>query len=511
MSTNWSEYQQNVFNFVANVKGSAVISAVAGSGKTTTIVEAAKRIPQNKSVLFLAFNRSIAEELTQRLASYHNITCLTSHSHGYKTIARGLGSKLNVDKNKYFTYVMNNVDALSSIISCDTEDLIKIRFIHNVVNLLSKCRINLIKSDDKEAIENIAFHHSIELIADEIEVVSTILENAYNLKLGEKVDFDDMLTLACTKFKRYVNKYDFVFIDECQDLSKAQRELMSLSLSAKGRFIAVGDRRQAINGFAGAGCDSFDLLAKLANNNELPLSVNYRCGKDIIKLAQDIVPQITAFEGARDGKVINVNNLQDLKPNDMVLCRKAAPLVRLCLKMFASGISAKVKGTEIGEGLIRLIEKLTPKNINSLYNKLDDELTKTKDACVKRGIKNVDNCARVTSFIDKIECIKAFAESAKGIADLKRKIEFAFSDEQMRNAVCLSTIHKSKGLESDRVFILCPDKLPLTWKDQQAWELEQENNLKYVAITRAKKELYFVNLSEKELANYDFKTKTFIP
>ena len=505
MSTNWSEYQQNVFNFVANGKGSAVISAVAGSGKTTTIVEAAKRIPRNKSVLFLAFNKSIATELSQRLSSYRNITCLTLHSHGFKAIMRGLGSKVNVNNGKYFTYVLNNVEALSSIISCDTDDTIKVKFVYNVVSLIDKCRINLIKSDDKQAIENLAFHHSIELIADEIEVVSTILESAYNLKLGEKIDFTDMLSLACTKFKRYVNKYDFVFIDECQDLSKAQRELMLLSLSANGRFIAVGDRKQAINGFAGAGCDSFDLLSDLANNNELPLSVNYRCGKDIIKLAQEIVPQITAFEGANNGKVINVDNLQDVQPNDMILCRKAAPLARLCLKMLANGITAKVKGKDIGEGLIRLIEKLTPKNINSLYNKLDDELTKTKDACIKHGIKNVDNCTRVVSFIDKIECIKAFAESAKGIADLKRKIEFAFSDEQMKNAVCLSTIHKSKGLESDRVFIICPDKLPLTWENQQEWEFEQETNLKYVAITRAKKELYFVNLSEKKLTNYDFK------
>lgn len=63
----------------------------------------------------------------------------------------------------------------------------------------------------------------------------------------------------------------------------------------------------------------------------------------------------------------------------------------------------------------------------------------------------------------------------------------------------LSTAHKSKGLEANRVLILLPNKLPLTWRQQQPWQLAQEINLKYVAITRARKELIFVDMEETQL------------
>jgi superfamily I DNA/RNA helicase len=63
----------------------------------------------------------------------------------------------------------------------------------------------------------------------------------------------------------------------------------------------------------------------------------------------------------------------------------------------------------------------------------------------------------------------------------------------------LSTAHKSKGLESNRVLILLPNKLPLTWVNQLDWQLKQELNLKYVALTRARKELVFIDLDEQSL------------
>lgn len=507
-----------VFDFAKNGKGSAVISAVAGSGKTTTIVECAQNyIPKTMNVLFLAFNKSIVSELGMRLKDNRNVDCMTLHSLGFKAIMRSTRTRINVHYTKYREYIQNNLDTLSGIISSDTADADKNSFIHNVCNLLDKCRINLIKSNDIAGIEALAEHHSIDVFADEVKVVSFLLETAYEYKTGDSIDFNDMLTLPCTNsgIKRLIPKYDFVLIDECQDLNKAQRELMLSSLKKGGRFIAVGDRNQAINGFAGAGCDSFDLLAELAKQ-ELPLSVNYRCGKNIINLAQSVVPQIQAFEGSSDGEVIEVSTLDMLMANDMVLCRKTAPLIRLCLKMLANNISANVKGRDMGDNLIKLIERLKPKNILSLYEKLQKELQTIIEKQEKKqaGKKNKDDVHEsipVTTFMDKIECITAFAENSTGIADLKKKIEYVFSDENKKNAICLSTVHRSKGLEADRVFLVCPDKLPLKWKGQQEWEYQQEMNLKYVAITRAKKLFVQVNLDEDQLANYDFKTHIIPP
>lgn len=509
MATTWSTYQNDVFNFVTEGKGSAVISAVAGSGKTTTIVECAKRIPRNKSVLFLAFNKSIAEELSQRLSAFPNVQCMTLHSLGYRAIMKTCrGRRLFMHYTKQRDYILNNIEVLSNVISNDTPDAEKNIFTYNTCNLLEKCRVNLINANEKEKIEEIAAHHSIDLFADEVNAVSLLLETCYTFNVGDKIDFTDMLTLPIknASIKRYVPKYDWVFIDECQDLSRAQRELMLSALKDDGRFIAVGDRNQAINGFAGAGCDSFDLLADLANKNELPLSVNYRCGKDIIALAQQIVPQIKAFEGSECGKVINTKSFADLKGGDMVLCRTAAPLVSLCLKMLANNIVANVKGKDLGQNLLNLVERLKPMNITYLFLKLDAELEKICKDLEKRKVKNIETNSRVVSFKDKIECLKAFAENSSTLAELKRKIAYVFSDESQKNSINLCTVHKSKGLEAENVFIILPSKLPLTWKDQKEWEAQQELNLKYVAITRAKKSLTWVDLDESELANYNFKS-----
>ena len=89
--------------------------------------------------------------------------------------------------------------------------------------------------------------------------------------------------------------------------------------------------------------------------------------------------------------------------------------------------------------------------------------------------------------------------SIKDTAELKSYINRLFTDEKVENAVMLSTAHKSKGLEANRVLILLPNKLSLTWQNQLDWQLKQELNLKYVALTRARKELVFIDLDEQSL------------
>jgi superfamily I DNA/RNA helicase len=91
--------------------------------------------------------------------------------------------------------------------------------------------------------------------------------------------------------------------------------------------------------------------------------------------------------------------------------------------------------------------------------------------------------------------------SIRDTRQLKSYINRIFSDENIGNAVTLSTAHKSKGLEANRVMILLPHKMPLKYPNQQKWQEQQEINLKYVAITRARKELIFIDLTEQELLN----------
>jgi superfamily I DNA/RNA helicase len=110
------------------------------------------------------------------------------------------------------------------------------------------------------------------------------------------------------------------------------------------------------------------------------------------------------------------------------------------------------------------------------------------------------NTTRYINLEDRCKCIENICMySIKDTTQLKSYINKMFTDDNVKNAVVLSTAHKSKGLEANRVLILLPNKLPLKYPQMQPWQERQEMNLKYVALTRARKELIFVDLTEAEL------------
>lgn len=469
---------------------------------TTTIVECSKRIPSNKSVLFLAFNKSIAQELQNRMSDYPNVLCKTLHSHGYGAIQTYKKTRLTLDNKKWYSYLWDNLSVLSNTTFPDTQELYS--FISRCLTLFDLCRINLIEAKDPsktmKEIDNIAYHHGIFEEYDEYSVVYSLLEIAYNLE-DSTIDFTDMIVLPCMHngIKKCIRKYDVIFVDECQDLSKAQQVLLKNSIKYKGRFIAVGDENQSITGYAGSDCDSFSKMKELAKGKEFPLSVCYRCGKKIINLAKEFVPAIEPYEENSDGEIKVVKDLTDVKPGDVILSRKSAPTISLCLKFIANGIPAKVKGRDMLEGLKKVVEKSKATNFEGLYQYLDKEYKKIIKKITNRGDKEPENAIQAITFRDKIECIKSIAESCNEFSDMGNKLDTLFSDYTDGRFVTLSTIHKAKGLEWDRVFIILPKDIPLKWKNQQEWEYQQEINLKYVAITRAKKELFFVNLDLDQL------------
>ena len=505
----YSDYQLDIFDAVEHGDDNIAINAVAGSGKTTTIVAACKRLnASERDVIFLAFNKLIVEELKGKLKNYAYVSTL--HSFGFSILKRlynqpKYGMYIKVDDWKYQKYVKDNVFSLSNIITPDTDAAKVFGFACNVDKLYTLARINLIEynENDLSQLRNLCDEHNLLTLFDEVEVCNELLKTAYRMPRDLTIDFTDMIVLPLFH-KDMIPTYKYVFIDECQDLSRAQRELM-LCAAKNGRFIAVGDRNQAINGFAGADCSSFDKIADQPNTIELPLSVNYRCGTNMVRLAQEIVPHIQAHKGAIKGDVFHVKQLsKDLfKENDMVLCRTSAPLVGLCMKLIESGITAVVKGKDIAQDLKNLIANANTRDIKALLAYLEEEKQKCINI-IKEQRKCDDamakNAAKYLNLEDRCKCIENICMySIKDTTQLKTYINKIFSDENIENAVMLSTAHKSKGLEANRVMILLPNKLPLKYPHQQRWQEVQEMNLKYVALTRARKELIFVDLTEQEL------------
>jgi superfamily I DNA/RNA helicase len=186
--------------------------------------------------------------------------------------------------------------------------------------------------------------------------------------------------------------------------------------------------------------------------------------------------------------------LENIADGDMVLCRVTAPLVKLCMQYIADGVKAYVKGRDIGINLINMIKKTNRRNISEVIERLESELDKIATKIMRKqhcSLEEARDEEMYKSHADKVRAIEVLAGNLKTADAVIHRIETIFKDED-RSGICLSTIHKAKGLESNNVFIICQEKMLLKRAMKIDWMREQEYNLVYVAYTRAKKMLGFV-------------------
>jgi DNA helicase-2/ATP-dependent DNA helicase PcrA len=246
----------------------------------------------------------------------------------------------------------------------------------------------------------------------------------------------------------------------------------------------VGDFFQGVYGFNAADDKSFEWFEKFQNTKVLPLSVSFRCAKNIIIKAQEIVPDIKALEDAPDG-IVRDGDVFEAQSGDFILCRTTMPLVKLFFEFLVRQKKAIIKGRDIGLQLIDLIGKInTIEKLKSFWN---NELSKFRKDLKAEGVLNPNEHSGYSTLEDKVMTLLFLAKLADNIPDLKLKISTIFTDDIQ--GICLSTVHKIKGLEANRVFIIRPDLLPM--KNVKSWQYIQEKNLEYVAITRAKLELIY--------------------
>ena len=482
-----SKYQKTVYTYIKMGKGNAVIDAVAGSGKSTTIVNALGLIPQDKQVLFLAFNTDIVNELKIKIGNISNVDIRTLHSLGCRAVMKAYKSVVN--ENKYVAWLNDGIKNGFITPSCSLGDDDKSTWKSNINKLIDLGRVNLVHNSKE--LEVVSDKHDIMLVDNELSIA--IKGIGWGMDKTDEIDYTDMIFLPVVK-KLRMYQFDWVFIDECQDLNAAQRNLFLKCVKPSGRFVAVGDPRQAIYGFAGADVESFNLLKNIPHTVKLPLSVCYRCDSDIINLSKDIVPQIEARDNAPSGVVNMDSNIADVQDGDMILCRVTAPLVSLCMRYISQGVKAYVKGRDIGKNLINMIKKTKRSEMKDVMERLERELGRiigkvvAKTNCSEAEAKE-DSAYR--SYEDKLKAIEILSEGLTKADEVMDRIETIFSDGS-KNGICLSTVHKSKGLESNRVFIVCPDKFYLKPCMRVPWMAEQEKNLVYVAYTRAKHYLGFI-------------------
>lgn len=500
-----SSYQVRILEWVINGTGSAVVKAVAGSGKTSTLILCLKEM--KGKVLLLAFNKKISLELDFKVKKLNlpNVKVGTVHATGFGQLRKVRGLKLNVNGDK----VRNIIDEL---IHDDEEDQLKFvaPFINRLVALAKDSAFGVegqASIDDLEAWEALATHHDIQLEESDYTREQVLQLCVDVLKTSNKdrnnIDFADMIYHVLL-FKVPCDKYDWILVDEAQDTNVSRRLLVTALLADGGRVMAVGDDAQAIFGFTGADADALNLIKTQFNAIELPLSICYRCATSIVKEAQKYVPTIESFEANPEGTVSSilykdfVDSIADLNLmyEDGIVCRNNAPLVPLAFHLIRKGITCKIEGKDIGARLAKYAFKWKDNGLEAFQEKfesyMDEQIQKAEEK------KNNAKAANLEDDKDTILAILArcFELGKTTLLELKHMIVDMFSDSETgkvrKDILTLSSIHKSKGLEFENVYVLGFGQfLPSPYATME-WMIQQESNLAYVAITRAKSKLVYV-------------------
>ncbi len=516
MSFTLSPQQSAVNEFILNASGSANVIARAGTGKTATLVHGIKTIANNNlgTVAIMAFNKAAAIEFQTRIDALKSegvdtsmVKAGTVHSFGYKAVYKwanrrgkwkAFGGKINVICNKLAE--ADPFDTDKSIYKVQKFPIVRL------ISLAKQTGIGFTASiEDHTAWHNLMEQYSIEanqdmgsetLINAAIEVLKISIEQ--NRKT---IDFDDMIFCPLYHNMR-MPQFDFVLIDEAQDTNPARRALALKMLKPEGRMIAVGDDRQAIYGFTGADADALDLIANETDAITLPLTVTYRCPKAVVEEANRIVPDLEAHPDAPDGVVRSIPyqtegegfffHSEGLNVTDGVICRNVAPLMELAYSLIADKQGVRVEGKDIGENLKSVATQFKADYLSTLVDCLNEWKEREVQKWQAKERYNLAQSAEDRATALTYIAMSLMNDGKHDVADLVAFIDELFN-EKKKNVITLTTIHKAKGREWPRVYFLHKSQtIPSKWA-KKAWEKEQEANLEYVGITRAERELIYVD------------------
>lgn len=479
-----TDQQQNYIDEF--LKGKTIkVQARAGTGKTATIVEGCKEAT-GKSIRVAVFNKKNEEEMKSRLPS--NTTGSTWHSLGRRFLPRNV--ELVQDKMKGI--IDKNPD-LRIDYRADKKDEIEIKKEKrdSVLDLVRLCKNTYIDPTNEDMLQVIN-HYGITSPYSNDELIaigqSALQESD---KDTDRIDFDDMIRFPVI-FGKVRADSDIFIGDEAQD-NVMIRTLMAKDLQKQGcQIVFVGDEAQSIYGFTGADVNSMKNIDDLFNPLILPLSINFRCGKNIIKEAQKYVPDIEAWDQSVDGNVTTIQRngfLHKFAPGDCALSRTNRAMIPLCFKLIRDGKKATIQGADFKKKILGLINGFSKNDISELYQKLD--------LWRERNMKYTKSNSGLEAIEDTYETLRFFADQSGSVQEMITVVGKIFSDEITEYK--FSTAHRSKGLEWKNVFIIDSDNFMMT-RNKKPWELQQEQNLVYVAVTRAKENLVNI-LAEKKESN----------
>jgi superfamily I DNA/RNA helicase len=478
----WSPQQAAVFDAIEDDSaGHLVVEALAGTGKTTTIMQGLRHTYESDSVLMCAFNKKIATELGARAPD--GILVKTLHALGLAQLRRAHGSR-EIDGSRVMT-ALREEHGISGRARYEER-----KWIASVVSR-AKCVPKVLDAEALDAMADRAGCFAPRGIDRDagLELAAQLLSEQAQSRSGS-IDFDDMVWLPAVQRLR-PGPFDWVFVDETQDLNATQLKLARMSCAGGGRICAVGDRHQAIYGFRGADNGAIPRMVRELHAHCLPLTVSYRCPQAVAKLARRWVPSFNVASNNPAGVVAPADEdclLREVAPGDFVISRTNAPLVSLCYDLLARGTRAIMLGRDVGKALKAWLQSFNACNTGELAQSI---MLWEASECAR--LEDLDRDTDAVT--DKASVARALMRGADSLDDLWGKLDRLFTDDADTPAVILTSTHKAKGLEADRCWLLCD-----TFGQNPKAPQNEEKNLAYVAVTRAMRELRLVGPWGKGLA-----------
>jgi DNA helicase-2/ATP-dependent DNA helicase PcrA len=261
-----------------------------------------------------------------------------------------------------------------------------------------------------------------------------------------------------------------------------------LSQGTVKKWIAVGDRNQSIYGFSGAYASSFDKFLSYGKVEELPLDICYRCATSIIDATNEVY-DVMEYGKSEKGIVGEVNDINEVKGESMIICRNTSPIIKMYFSLLSTGMPVYIKGDDILASITRFLKPYLNYTIAGTKTELNYQLEDLQKDQSENGRMKMyifkENHANFKALVSNM------STDYEVVKVLLAKIENLFKVKEKATMLC--TIHKAKGLEADIVYILNESLIPSKFAKSPE-QLTQEQNLKYVARSRAKKELYYLNI-----------------
>lgn len=474
MTFTLTDEQIAIVEAAASTRDNLLVIARAGAAKTTTLVEAAKAMPQATG-LVLAFNKSIADEMRQRLPS--NFKAQTLNGCGFQAWQRYIGRRAKVDARKCYGLLREEIEKLAKPEQDEAWE-----FFSETLKGIGHAKMQgYIPKDNLppafRPLTSADDFYDIALPFEATDLQRMLIDkvSAASFKQARDgiVDFDDMLlgpAVAGVDFDYYTD----ILVDESQDLSMINHVLLRKLRKPRTRIIAVGDPCQAIYGFRGADTSSMKTLGEMFDMRELYLTTSFRCASSIVENARWRAPDMRWPDWAKPGLVLRPEHwsADDLPDGCAIICRNNAPLFKLALRLLRDGRYPELLGRDIVKSLLAQMKKLGKPTLGR-----EEALASLRGWTASQKERQRDH-AMVN---DQAECMAIFIKATSSLGDA-----MALAENVMNRSgrIYLMTGHRSKGLEYETVLFL-DSHLCKVDRDQDA-------NIKYVIETRAKERLVYV-------------------